>query len=194
MNRMLSIALALLCTPGLILAEPSDDESLAVATRVQARVAAGDTTALNDLAVVPGKYSWPVLVAAFRKNRKDVSLLSKCAQLAVTVPQGQEQLLRLLSREAVNNDEFSQQEIAIKFLVLNHDKISVRILGGSLAGLNPKEMGPFVTEALTALNPPGSPVTPKDHVPNDEALARWRHWWDANKAGYLGEAAAKPAP
>ena len=154
-------------------------------------MAAGDTGALNDLATLPGKYSCPALLAIFKKNRNDTAVRSKCAQLVVMVPGGEEYLLQLLKGRAANNDEFSRQEIAINCLLLNHNKTSVRILGSTLDDVDPEEMGPYVTRALAELNPPSSPIASKGHVADAEALAQWKQWWRTNKGNYAVEAAPK---
>lgn len=106
----------------------------------------------------------------------------------MTVPGGEDFILKLLSREAVDNPEFSRQEIAIQCRLLNHDKTSVRILASVLDYFNPKEMGPFILRALATLNPPGAPIFSKDHATDAEALVRWKQWWSANKGDYTGGA------
>jgi hypothetical protein len=191
MNRILIVSCVLLCTAGGVFSDPSDEENLALVNRVQARVAAGDTAALNELAAVPAKHTWSALVAAFRKNRKDATVNSKCAQLMVTVPGGEEHVLRLLKSKAANNDEYGQHEIAINWLVLNHDRTSVRILGSTLDEVDPEEIAPLVIGGLAALNPPGSPIVPKGHDADPTVLTQWKQWWRANKANYAGEVAPK---
>jgi hypothetical protein len=191
MNRILVVFFALLCAADGAFSATSDEESLALANRVQARVAAGDTAALNDLTTVPAKYTWPALVAAFRKNRNDAAVISKCAQLMVTVPGGQEYVLRLLKSKAANNDEYAQHEIAIRFLVLNRTQTSVRILGSTLDEVDRDEIAPLVISGLAALNPPGSPVVLKGHDADPWVLTQWQEWWHANKGNYAAKAASK---
>ena len=191
MNRILVLAFAFICVASQAFPEPSDEEQLALVSRVEARVATGDTDALNDLATLPAKDSCPALLAIFKKNRTDAAITSKCAQAVVTVPGGEEFIQKLLNREAADNPEFSRQEIAIKCLILNHDKTSVRILASTLDYFNPKEMGPIILRALATLNPPESPGMPKGHEADPEALAQWKQWWSAYKANYAEEVTPK---
>ncbi|HEY3899238.1 MAG TPA: hypothetical protein VGM54_11525 [Chthoniobacter sp.] len=191
MNVKLLTALPLLCTAALAFSEPSGDEISTRISRVQTRVTGGDISALNDLTALPAKNSCPAFLAIYKKNRTDTAVTSKCAQLLVAVPGGEEFIQKLLDRKAVDNPEFSQQEIAINCLVLNHDKTSVRILASTLDYFNPKEMGPIILRALATLNPPGSPTMPKGHADGAEALAQWKEWWSANKGNFSTEATPK---
>jgi hypothetical protein len=191
MKRILAVAFVLNCLAGRAFTAPSEVQNLELVNRVQARVAAGDTDALNDLTTLPANDSCPALFAIFKKNRNDAVVRSKCAQLAVTVPGGEEFILKLLKRRAADNPEFSWQEIAIRCLVLNHTKTSVRILGSTLDDIDLEELGPNVIRALAELNPPASPIMPTNHAVDAEALAEWKRWWAANNGNYTVEAARK---
>jgi hypothetical protein len=190
MNRILVVAFALLGTVQAVFAAPSDQEAATLITQVEARVAAGDLHALNDLTSLPGSSASPAFLAIFKKNRTNKAITVKCAQLAVTTPGGEEFISNLLNRRAPSNDVFSQQEIAIQCLVLNQNETSVRILCGSLEYLDPEEMGSFVTRALAVLNLPGAPFSPKERVSVAEALAKWKQWWSENKDHYLVKTAS----
>jgi hypothetical protein len=191
MNRILVVAFTLLCITSQAFSETPDEEKLALAKSVQARATAGDISALQDLRSLPAIYSWPVLLAVFRKNRNDAAVTAKCAELAGKIPGGEEYFLNLLKREAANNAEYSEQERAIDCLLLNHDKTSVRTLCGTLDDFNPREMGPMILGALATINPPGSPMVPKGHEADAKVLAQWKEWMSANKGNYAAEAAPK---
>jgi hypothetical protein len=65
MNKCLAIASALLGMVRSLFSEPSETEIGARVSQVEARVAAGETGALNELTTLPGKYASPAFLAIY---------------------------------------------------------------------------------------------------------------------------------
>ena len=191
MKLIFFIAAALFSAAGSAFSEPSDKEVIALTNKVQARVAGGDVKALDELTTLPGHWATPAFLTIFKHNYNifgytptNRAIGARCAQLAVSTNGGEEYLVKLLKGKAANNMVYYQQDCAIKCLVVVHDEKSVRILGGALADVEPEEIGPKLTRALTSLNLPGSPVSPKERIGDADALAKWRKWWDGHKGDY----------
>ena len=201
MKLNLLIALALFCVAGSVFSEPSEKEVIALMNKVQARVAGGDVKALDELTTLPGSWSPPAFLTIFKQNyniygatASNRAIGARCAQLATSTAGGEEYLVKLLKGKAANNGIYYQQDSAIKCLVVVHNDTSVRILGGALADVDTEEIGPKPTRALTTLNLPGSPISPKDRVSDADAFAKWRKWWDGHKGDYSGKPAAVLVP
>jgi hypothetical protein len=200
MKINLFIVLACLCTAGSVFSEPSEKEIIGLMNRVQARVADGDIKALDELTILPPKWSTAAFLTIFKNyyNIKDGTAKMKAtairtAELATTTSGSEDYIVKLLKGKTANNYVYFQQDAAIKCLLVVHNDTSVRILCGALDDVDRDEIGPKVTRALAMLNLPGAPVSPNQRVSNADALAKWKMWWEAHKNDYTGKAAS-PSP
>lgn len=164
MKVQIFTAVALFYAAGSTFAEPTDKEIVTLMNKVQVRVARGDIKALDELTTLPGHWATPAFLTIFKQNYNiygytptNRAIGARCAQLAVSTNGGEEYLVKLLKGKAANNYGYFQQDSAIKCLVVVHDEKSVRILGSALAEVEPDEIGPKLTRALTSLNLPGAP-------------------------------------
>jgi hypothetical protein len=189
MKTLSFCALAFFGIVGAALSEPSEKEVVALMNKVQTRVAAGDVKAVDELASLPGQFAAPAFLTIFKQNYSisgatptQKAIGERCAKLLTTTKGCEEYVVKLLKGKPVNNYAFYQQDSAIKCLVLIHDVTSIRILGNALEEVDPEEIGPKLTRALTSLNLPGAPIAPKDKLSNADALAKWKRWWQDHKA------------
>ena len=202
MKIRLAIGIAWFLAAFPAISDPSPKEIVALMNRVQSRVAAGEISALDDLTTLPGKFAVPALLTIFKQHynlngasKTDKAIGVKVAQLVTTVSGGDEYIASLLKGKPANNYVYFQAESAIQCLAIVHNETSVRLLCGCLDVVDEDEIGPLVTSALTGLNLPAAPISPKDRLSNAAALSKWKLWWQAHKDEYTSKSgASSPTP
>jgi hypothetical protein len=194
MNTRLVTAFALLSMIASGFSEPSDKEAIALINKVELRVNGGDTSALNDLMVLPGKMAVPAYLNFFKNNynifgatRQNRGIGEKAAELATKIPGGEEYLVKLLKKKPDDSPNwvFAQQSTGIKALICANNKTAVRILCGAL---DEPEIGGRAANALANLGIPGAPYSSNnkgsDATSNAEGIAKWKKWWNDNAYKY----------
>jgi hypothetical protein len=188
--------------------EPTQQEVIALMNKVEARVAAGDASALDDLLTLPGNWAVPALIDIFKENYvvygatpQMKAIGKKAALLATTVSGGEEYLTKLLKKKPDDDPNwvFIQQDMGIKALIVADNKTAVRLFCGAL---DEPEIGARAANALAAMNLPGAPYASKDKSgrtsASAESINQWKQWWDSNASNYAGngdsQTVASPSP
>ena len=188
--------------------EPTQQEVVALVNKVEARVAAGDASALDDLLTLPGNWAVPALIDIFKENYvaygatpQMQAIGKKAALLATTVSGGEEYLAKLLKKKPDDDPNwvFIQQDMGIKALIVADNKTAVRLFCGAL---DEPEIGARAANALAAMNLPGAPYSSKDKSgrskANAQGISQWKQWWNSNAGDYSNngnaQTVATPSP
>ncbi len=172
--------------------EPSDKEAIAIMNRVQRKVAGGDVGALDELTTLPGSMSAPAFLTIFKQNynvygatAQNRAIGLKAAQLATSVPGGEEYLVKLLRKKPDNSPNWVliQQDTGIKALIATNNKTSVRILCGALDEV---DIGGKAANALATMGLPGAPYSSKSKsdTSTPQGVQKWKQWWAENADSY----------
>lgn len=192
MKISLVIAAALLIAVTPAFSEMSEKEMVDLINRVSQRINGGDINALTDLTTLPVNVATPALLNAFKYNYNvfratplNKAIGAKAAQLLITMPGAEEDLVKLfkIARDDIPNNVYFQQESAIGCLRLVNNKFSVRVLCVALA---PTEIGCKAADALAKMGLPDAPYTmnEKSRPSKADGVAKWKAWWEAHKGSY----------
>jgi len=208
MKTLLTFAFIFLFGVASGIAEPSKQEIITLVNKVEARVAAGDASAVDDLLTLPGNWAVPALLNIFKENYtvygatpEMQAIGKKAAVLATTVPGGEEYLVKLLKKISDDNPNwvFIQQDTGFKCLIVANNKTSVRVL---CSALDEPDSGGRAANALAAMDLPGARYSSSDRSgrssANAEGIAQWKQWWTSNSSNYadnsVNKAVASPSP
>jgi hypothetical protein len=208
MKSPVLLAFAFLGCASIGYAEPTQQEVIALMNKVEARVAAGDASALDDLLTLPGHWAVPALIDIFKENYvvygatpKMQAIGRRAATLATSVSGGEEYLAKLLTKKPDDdpNYVFIQQDMAIKALIVADNKTAVRLFCGAL---DQPEIGARTANALAAMNLPGAPYSSRDKsgrtTASAEHIDQWKQWWNSNASNYADDdnpkVLASPSP
>ena len=173
----------------------SDKEIVATINKVVMKVTGGDVAALDDLKTLPSDTTVAAALMffsqnfyVFRKTKQNGVVAAKTAELATSAPTSEVYLKNMLKKQPVkpNNKMLHQRDTGIDCMVFIHNKVAVRVFGELLS--DPELAIPIgtVSTSLADMSLAGAPYSSKtrNDAKTPEAIAKWKEWWEANKAQY----------
>lgn len=195
------LLLVLLANPSAADAQSEQQkQTIAVLNRADVRLMKGDITALDDVKALPGDDAVAGLLMFFKQyfyvystETEKKAIAAKAAQYITESPTAGPYIKRLFKKEAnrpPSGNLTKYRQVTLESLITARNAFAVRTLF-ELMDESELEVpvGDF-TRALARMSLPDAPFPAPDlrstKNPNytPEGIAKWKEWWEANKANY----------